>query len=124
MQDGWAAAALTLLQHIGSTHAVQSEPPALAGAAASAAAYACGTLRACTTADDERPPASKAFLHARLLAGPPHNALGVLLPVLVQLASCTPLPAGPLAAVMAAVRQVRVGRRGCRGMAGVGRSCM
>jgi hypothetical protein len=33
-----------------------------------AAAAAAGALRSFTTADDERPPASKAFAHARMLA--------------------------------------------------------
>jgi hypothetical protein len=107
MQDGFASAALALLQHIGITKAAQHNTPAVATAAAAAAASAAGSLRACTTADDERPPASKAFLHARQLAGTPHNALQVLLPVLQQLQACKPLPVGPLTSVMAAVRQVR-----------------
>lgn len=107
MQDGFAAAALTLLHHIGSTTAVQHEDPAVATAAAAAAVSAAACLRAFTTADDERPPASKAFLHARQLAGNPHNALQVLLPVLQQLQACKPLPVGHLTAVMAAIRQVR-----------------
>jgi hypothetical protein len=33
-----------------------------------AAAAICGVIRSVTTADDPRPPASKAFMHARLLA--------------------------------------------------------
>lgn len=106
MQDGFAPAALAFLQHVGSTKAVQHDTPAVATAAAAAAASAAGALRAFTTADDERPPASKAFLHARQLAGNPHNALQVLLPVLQQLQAVKPLPVGPLTAVMAAVRQV------------------
>jgi hypothetical protein len=112
MQDGVAAAVLALLAHIGTSKAVQHSEAGVASAAAAAAAAAAGVLRALTTADDERPPASKAFLHARQLAGNPHNALSVLLPVLQQLQSCDPLPAGHLTAVMAAVRQVRDGLKG------------
>jgi hypothetical protein len=107
MQDGVAAAVLALLAHNGTTTAVQHSDAAVASTAAAAAAAAAGVLRALTTADDERPLASKAFLHARQLAGNPHNALSALLPVLQQLQSCEPLPAGHLTAVMAAVRQVR-----------------
>lgn len=111
MQDGFAAAALSLLQHIGATSAVQHSTPAVATAATSAGAAAAGALRAFTTADDARPPASKAFSHARQLAGKPHNALAVLLPVLQQLQDVKGggLPVGPLMAVMSAVRQVRSG---------------
>lgn len=113
MQDGFAPAALVFLQHVGSTKAVQHNTPAVATAASAAAASAAGALRAFTTADDERPPASKAFLHARQLAGNPHNALQVLLPVLQQLQAVKPLPVGPLTAVMAAVRQVCAGLCKC-----------
>ncbi|PNH00195.1 Armadillo repeat-containing protein 6, partial [Tetrabaena socialis] len=42
---------------------------------------ACGVVRSVTTADDERPPSSKAFMHARVLAKS-HAAIRVLLGVL------------------------------------------
>ncbi len=44
-------------------------------------APACAVLRSVTTADDERPPSSKAFVHARLLCKH-HAAIRVLLGVL------------------------------------------
>jgi len=107
MQNGFAPAALTLLQHITTSNTLTPDSPAaVAAAAATAAAAAAGALRAFTTADDERPPASKAFLHARLLAGKPHHALTVLLPVLRQLQGQQQLAVGPLTAVVGAIRQV------------------
>lgn len=104
---GVAADLLQLLQLLANT------PNGLAAApqAAAAAGAAAGALRAFTTADDDRPPASKAFMHARLLAGKPHNALQVLLPVLQQLQQGPERPVGPLMSVLAAVRQVRGGNR-------------
>lgn len=80
---------------------------ATAPTAVAAAGAAAGALRAFTTADDDRPPASKAFMHARLLAGQPHNALQVLLPVLQHMQQGPNRRVGPLMAVLAAVRQVR-----------------
>ncbi|KAF8072541.1 ARMC6 [Scenedesmus sp. PABB004] len=67
---------------------------AAAPAAAAAAGAAAGALRAFATADDERPPASKAFMHARLLAGKPNHALRVLLPALRQLQAGPERPLG------------------------------
>eukprot|EP00198_Chlamydomonas_reinhardtii_P003087 XP_001692423.1 predicted protein [Chlamydomonas reinhardtii] len=66
VEGGVAATLLELLQ--------QPEAPLeLIGAA-------CGVVRSVTTADDERPPSSKAFMHARVLAKS-HAAIRVLLAV-------------------------------------------
>ncbi len=70
MQSGYGVSLLQLL----AAHAAAAQP---ADAAADGAAdrveeafvtAACGVLRALTTADDDRPPCSKAFPNARLLA--------------------------------------------------------
>lgn len=99
---GLAADLLQLLQLLGSNGDLAASPQA-----AAAARGAAGTLRALATADDERPPASKAFTHARLLAGPPNNALSVLLPVLQQLQQGAAPSVAPLVALLGAMRQVR-----------------
>lgn len=103
MDMGVASDLLKLLQLLSSSIKLSNS----SSAAVSAAASAAGALRAFTTADDDRPPASKAFMHARLLAGQPHNALQVLLPVLQQLQQGIERRVGPLIAVVAAIRQVR-----------------
>ena len=105
MDIGVAADLLNLLQLL--TNTLKQNP--VDSTAATAAGAAAGALRAFTTADDDRPPASKAFMHARLLAGQPHNALQVLLPVLQQLQQQQgpERRLGPLMQVVAAVRQVR-----------------
>lgn len=124
MDIGLAADLVQLLAHIGDssdgTAAVaaangQPEPKQQQQqqAAIVAAGAAAGALRAFTTADDERPPASKAFMHARLLAGQPSHALQALLPMLRQLAAGPERQQGPLIAVLGAVRQVRRGGRAC-----------
>jgi hypothetical protein len=100
---GLAADLLQLLQLLADTPGGLASSPQAAAAAGAAA----GALRAFTTADDDRPPASKAFMHARLLAGKPNNALQVLLPVLQQLQQGPDRQVGPLVAVLAAIRQVR-----------------
>lgn len=107
MQNGFTPEALSLLQHISSTQTILHGTPPLAASAAAAAAAVAAALRAFSTADDERPPASKAFTHARQLAGKPNDALLVLLPILQQLQGMQgELPVAPVAAVVSAVRQV------------------
>ncbi len=61
-------------------------------------------LRSVTTADDERPPGSKAFMHARVLAKS-HAAIRVLLGVLRRVPAATQ-PA-TACRVLNTVRQVR-----------------
>jgi hypothetical protein len=104
---GVAADLLQLLQLLAATPGGLASSPKAAAAAGAAA----GALRAFTTADDDRPPASKAFMHARLLAGKPNNALQVLLPVLQQLQQGPDRQIGPLVSVLAAIRQVSVPTR-------------
>lgn len=68
-------------------------------------AASCGALRSFTTADDERPPASKAFTHARMLAK--HNSgMRVILAALKRAGGDTETAVS----VLAAVKQVG----GCR----------
>jgi hypothetical protein len=64
---------------------------------------ACSCIRAFTSADDERPTASKAFLHARLLAKT-HGALKVLLAALRRVGAERP---EICAALLATVQKVR-----------------
>lgn len=106
MDLGLSADLLDLLRALAADGRLDAAAPAACAAAAGAAA---GALRSFTTADDERPPASKAFAHARQLAGKQHAALDVLLAVLRQLPHPTGdrPPLGAVVAVMAAVRQVR-----------------
>ncbi|KXZ54662.1 hypothetical protein GPECTOR_4g728 [Gonium pectorale] len=82
-----------------------SSPPPLLGAA-------CGVLRAVTTADDERPPSSRAFVHARLLAGSQHGAIRVLLGVLRRL----PAEQEPatVCKLLGTVRQIAANEEICR----------
>lgn len=68
-----------------------------------AAAAICGVIRSVTTADDPRPPASKAFMHARLLAKNEQVHL-VLLGALRGPLGGNAAAAGPL---LVALRQVR-----------------
>ncbi|GIL83032.1 hypothetical protein Vretimale_8546 [Volvox reticuliferus] len=72
---------------------------------------ACGVVRSVTTADDERPPASKAFMHARVLAKS-HAAIRVLLGVLRRV----PAAQEPATAcrVLGTVRQVAANEEICR----------
>ncbi|GLI67218.1 hypothetical protein VaNZ11_011142 [Volvox africanus] len=72
---------------------------------------ACGVVRSVTTADDERPPASKAFMHARILAKS-HAAIRVLLAVLRRV----PAAQEPATAcrVLGTVRQVAANEEICR----------
>ncbi|GLC34380.1 hypothetical protein PLESTB_000734900 [Pleodorina starrii] len=72
---------------------------------------ACGVVRSVTTADDERPPASKAFMHARVLAKS-HAAIRVLLSVLRRVPAATE-PA-TACRVLATVRQVAANEEICR----------
>jgi len=118
---GLATDLLGLLQLLADSHIQNALLQTPQGAAAAGAA--AGALRAFATADDERPPASKAFLHSRLLAGQPNNALQVLLSVMKQLQQLQPRPLGPLIAVLGAVRQVCVCRlplQGCTAGSSVG----
>ena len=105
---GLAADLLQLLQLLAATPAGLAAAPQAAAAAGAAA----GALRAFATADDDRPPASKAFMHARLLAGKPNHALTVLLPVLQQLQQGPDRQVGPLVSVLAAIRQVSASMSG------------
>ncbi|KAG2442170.1 hypothetical protein HYH02_009658 [Chlamydomonas schloesseri] len=97
VEGGVAATLLELLQ--------QPEAPLeLIGAA-------CGVVRSVTTADDERPPASKAFMHARVLAKS-HAAIRVLLAVLRRVPAATH-PA-TVVRVLGTVRQVAANEEICR----------
>ncbi|KAF6264410.1 armadillo-type protein [Scenedesmus sp. NREL 46B-D3] len=116
---GVAADLLQLLQLLAATPGGVASAPQAAAAAAAAGA-AAGALRAFTTADDDRPPASKAFMHARLLAGKPNNALQVLLPVLQQLQQGPSRHIGPLVAVLAAIRQIAANDEICKSFAEAG----
>ncbi|KAG2492015.1 hypothetical protein HYH03_009744 [Edaphochlamys debaryana] len=71
----------------------------------------CGVLRSVTTADDERPPSSKAFVHARLLSKH-HAAIRVLLQVLRRV----PAAQEPATAcrVLATVKTVAANEEICR----------
>lgn len=64
-----------------------------------------------TTADDERPPSSKAFMHARVLAKS-HAAIRVLLAVLRRVPAATH-PATAVR-VLGTVRQVAANEEICR----------
>jgi hypothetical protein len=64
MEAGYGVSLLQLLQRHSSGPASSSE----AGLPEPLVVAACGVLRALTTADDDRPPSSKAFINARLLA--------------------------------------------------------
>ncbi|EFJ47195.1 hypothetical protein VOLCADRAFT_105247 [Volvox carteri f. nagariensis] len=72
---------------------------------------ACGVVRSVTTADDERPPASKAFMHARLLAKN-HAAIRVLLGVLRRVPAAE--EPGTACRVLGTVRQVAANEEICR----------
>ncbi|KAG2434650.1 hypothetical protein HXX76_007544 [Chlamydomonas incerta] len=97
VEGGVAATLLELLQ--------QPEAPLeLIGAA-------CGVVRSVTTADDERPPSSKAFMHARILAKS-HSAIRVLLAVLRRVPAATH-PA-TVVRVLGTVRQVAANEEICR----------
>lgn len=74
-------------------------------------APACGVIRSVTTADDERPPSSKAFMHARMLAKA-SSAIKVLLGVLLRV----PPAEEPalLVVVLGTVRQVAANEEICR----------
>ncbi|MEW5303712.1 MAG: hypothetical protein WDW36_006378 [Sanguina aurantia] len=78
---------------------------------ADAVSSACGCIRSYTTADDDRPPSSKAFAHARALCKH-HAAMKVLLGVLKRVA-VGDLPA-LTAVVLATVRQVAANEDICR----------
>lgn len=113
---GLAADLLQLLQLLAATPAGLAAAPQAAAAAGAAA----GALRAFATADDDRPPASKAFMHARLLAGKPNHALTVLLPVLQQLQQGPDRQVGPLVSVLAAIRQIAANDEICKSFAEAG----
>ena len=68
-------------------------------------------VRSVTTADDERPPSSKAFMHARVLAKS-HAAIRVLLAVLRRVPAATH-PATAVR-VLGTVRQVAANEEICR----------
>ncbi|WIA28447.1 hypothetical protein OEZ86_010991 [Tetradesmus obliquus] len=113
---GLAADLLQLLQLLAATPAGLAAAPQAAAAAGAAA----GALRAFATADDDRPPAAKAFMHARLLAGKPNHALTVLLPVLQQLQQGPDRQVGPLVSVLAAIRQIAANDEICKSFAEAG----
>ena len=92
VDSGFAADLVQLLQH----KELTSE----------AAAACAGALRSFTTADDERPPASKAFVHARVLAKN-SKALQALLQALNSTASNSSSGSKTAIALLDAVRQVR-----------------
>eukprot|EP00775_Hariotina_reticulata_P012080 gene12080-12220_t len=117
MDMGLAAGLLELLQLLVDSH---GQPLSQMPQAAAAAGAAAGALRAFATADDDRPPASKAFLHSRLLAGKPNNALQVLLLVLKQLQQQQPRPLGPLISVLGAIRQIAANDEICKGFGEAG----
>jgi hypothetical protein len=71
---------------------------------------ACSCLRSFTSADDERPIACRAFLHARLLAKQ-HNALKVLLAVLRRVGGEQPQLC---AALLATVKQIAANEEICK----------
>lgn len=77
---------------------------------------ACGCLRAFTTADDERPPASKAFSHARMLAKQ-EGGIQVLFEVLQRLGPDSP---EACAAVLAAVKSLACNEEVCKSFNDVG----
>jgi hypothetical protein len=91
VDSGFAGELVQLLHHEGLTP--------------EAAAACAGALRSFTTADDERPPASKAFVHARVLAKN-SKALQALLQALNRTASSSSNNKAAIG-LLDAVRQVR-----------------
>lgn len=74
-------------------------------------APASGTVRSVVTADDDRPPGSKAFMHARML-GKTHGAIKVLLG-LVRRVSAAARP-DVLAALLSSVRMLAANEEICK----------
>lgn len=74
-------------------------------------APACGTVRSVVTADDDRPPASKAFMHARLLAKT-HSAIRVLLSLVKRVSAAQQTEV--LAAVLSGVRMLAANEEICK----------